>query len=247
MQIKQHFHVLIVEDNQVDADILKRYLLQSKLFKFNIYIAGTLAKAKKILNSRIIDVILLDLNLPDSSGQSTFDTIAATHANVPTLIVSGIADISIAVKTVAAGAQEYLMKDRLSVESLESVFSKLQYRDKARKFVADANQQVPAKPAVTQAYSSDLVDSYKKVICDLETADYRENDDFHQSINNFADLFQQEDLSPHDLENLKHYQTIVDTSDQVLLRLNTYIVSSLLENMLKGSSEVFDSLGALGD
>ena len=58
--------------------------------------------------------MLLDLNLPDSSGLDTFKTVHAATRDVPVIVLSGLDDETTAVNAVHAGAEDYLVKDRLS-------------------------------------------------------------------------------------------------------------------------------------
>lgn len=64
-------NVLIVEDDKDQQQLLKNKLNSSTLFTFKIDLVGCLADAKKVLDTEKVDVILLDLNLPDSEGTDT--------------------------------------------------------------------------------------------------------------------------------------------------------------------------------
>jgi len=57
-----------------------------------------------------VDVVLLDLGLPDSQGLATFNQIHAREPNVPVVVLSGAADEDLAIAAVEAGAQDYLVK-----------------------------------------------------------------------------------------------------------------------------------------
>jgi diguanylate cyclase (GGDEF)-like protein len=60
------------------------------------------------------DVILLDLNLPDSQGMDTFMKVRAQARPTPILILSGLEDQTLAVQAVQAGAQDYLVKGQVA-------------------------------------------------------------------------------------------------------------------------------------
>src|SRR4029077_2801378 len=78
----------------------------------------TLRAAIALLGSREIDVILLDLNLPDSRGLETFSKIQRVAPELPVIILSGVADEALAVESVRAGAQDYFVKGSMSVPVL---------------------------------------------------------------------------------------------------------------------------------
>src|SRR3954452_12860917 len=65
------------------------------------------------------DMILLDLNLPDSGGVETFLRVHAEAAHVPIIVLSALDDEELATKIVHLGAQEYLVKTRLDSQTLQ--------------------------------------------------------------------------------------------------------------------------------
>ena len=101
--------LLIVEDNPVDVLSLKEALKQSKGTNFVISHVETLAEAKGFLEKEHIDVLVLDLGLPDSQGLETFLEIQKSAPNLPIVVVSGLDDESLAIETLKNGAQDYLI------------------------------------------------------------------------------------------------------------------------------------------
>lgn len=100
-------HVLIVEDSITQARV---HELNLSRYDFNVSKAGTLAEAEDCLAEHHVDVILLDLNLPDSKGIDTFFCVHKAAEGVPIVLVSSISDESIAVEALQGGAQDYLIK-----------------------------------------------------------------------------------------------------------------------------------------
>ncbi|HYL93981.1 MAG TPA: response regulator [Alphaproteobacteria bacterium] len=101
-------NILLVEDNVVDARLVFG-LLETPADALHCRTASTLAEALSLLRSFPFDVVLLDLNLDDSSGYATFAAVqSASRAAV--LVMSGSDDEELAVKTVREGAQDYLVK-----------------------------------------------------------------------------------------------------------------------------------------
>ena len=102
--------VLVVEDNLGDFVLIKEYL-QEIFANITIHHATTLAKAIVIVEEHIIDVILLDLTLPDGMGINTFISIRSKAEQIPVIILTGLEDSKIALESLHDGAQDYIVKD----------------------------------------------------------------------------------------------------------------------------------------
>ena len=116
---KIHFNVLIVEDNPGDARIIKEMLGDSKMYKYKITVAENLFEAMDFAGKDTNDIILADLNLPDSHGLETFVKIYNQFSEIPVIILSGISDTDLAIKCVSHGAQDYLVKGTFDHNLLE--------------------------------------------------------------------------------------------------------------------------------
>lgn len=110
--------VLLVEDKVADADIVREYLSSHEKYHFEIQRSGSLSEATNFINREGFHVILLDLNLPDSSGLNTFEKIKAMASSTPVLILTGIDDRELALKVVRGGAQDYLVKGQFDSHML---------------------------------------------------------------------------------------------------------------------------------
>lgn len=111
-------HILFVEDDPDLASALETAFRDTDTADFVIERATTLGAAITLLGLREIDVILLDLNLPDSRGLETFLKLQRIAPELPVIILSGLADEGLAVESVRAGAQDYAVKGSLSVSVL---------------------------------------------------------------------------------------------------------------------------------
>ena len=105
-------HVLLVEDDAAYAAFVTQALALSG-GHFHTTRADTLRAAIGELTAGGIDVVLLDLDLPDSTGLDTFHRVYAMAQGAPVVILSGLLDQSIAVTSVQAGAQDYLVKSEI--------------------------------------------------------------------------------------------------------------------------------------
>lgn len=114
----QPFRVLLVEDNAGDARLIEEMLREAKA-PFTVQSrADRLAKAIDAAREDRVDLALLDLTLPDSSGLETFSRFAASAPGLPTIVLSGLDDHDTALHTVHQGAQDYLVKGRFDAELL---------------------------------------------------------------------------------------------------------------------------------
>ncbi len=80
--------------------------------------AGTLSATLDRLAKGGVDLVLLDLNLPDSEGTGTFERTLAFAPDVPIVVLSGVDDEELALSTVRGGAQDYLVKDQVGPDLL---------------------------------------------------------------------------------------------------------------------------------
>lgn len=104
--------ILLVEDNPADVRLMQEMLSETAV-PFSLAIANSLATALERLREGGIDVLLLDLGLPDSSGVSTFTSVHAQSPTLPIIVFTGTYDQSLGLKVVQQGAQDYLMKSQV--------------------------------------------------------------------------------------------------------------------------------------
>ncbi len=110
--------ILLIEDNRVDACLLQLLLEKSGGATCQVEVVGLLATGMARLNGGGVDLVLLDLGLPDSWGLATFHTLQASAPHVPVIVLSGMDDQNLATQAVAAGAQDYLIKGRLDGDQI---------------------------------------------------------------------------------------------------------------------------------
>lgn len=107
-------HVLVVEDSSTYVFALRKILGPLGV---SISVAGTLALAQRELATDTFDAVLLDLNLPDSSGLETLHAILSM-CDLPTVVITSHDDRSLAAAAILAGADEYLVKGPLDIRTL---------------------------------------------------------------------------------------------------------------------------------
>jgi len=107
-------HLLLIEDNPGDARLMSEYLLDDEITHYEIQQFGRLADGLKHLAEQTPDIILVDLDLPDSQGMGTFKNLHTAAPQVPIVILTGLKDMQKAALAVQAGAQDYLTKDEVT-------------------------------------------------------------------------------------------------------------------------------------
>lgn len=106
--------VLLVEDNPLDVRLLKEALVDSKTADFDLVHVDRLEHALKRLGDGGIDLVLLDLSLPDSQGLATATKVREAFPNVPLVVLTGLDDEFMAVRALQEGAQDYVAKGQIS-------------------------------------------------------------------------------------------------------------------------------------
>ncbi|MEM7356774.1 MAG: diguanylate cyclase [Acidobacteriota bacterium] len=102
--------ILLVEDDRDDAAMLRHMLQRAGEQRLELEHVGRLSGALERLEQGGIDVVLLDLGLPDSFGLETFTALNLDFPQVPALVLSGLDNETLALKAVREGAQDYLVK-----------------------------------------------------------------------------------------------------------------------------------------
>ena len=110
--------VLLVEDNPGDAGLIKTFLASAGA-RFSLAHAKTLAEGLQALSRGGVDVILLDLNTPDSWGLATLASARAAAPTAPIIVLTGMDERDLILRAVREGAQDYLIKGEIDARLLE--------------------------------------------------------------------------------------------------------------------------------
>lgn len=110
--------VLLVEDDDAFADLLA-LALRSGGDPVEIQAVGHLAGSLEYIRGGAPDAVLLDLNLPDSSGLATLRAVLAAAPQVPVVVLTGVAGAAVAREALQIGAQDWLVKDQLDPDVVQ--------------------------------------------------------------------------------------------------------------------------------
>jgi len=123
MEDRRH-RILYLEDNDPDAVLFEEALQRSRLARCDLIRAFHLADAARQLAQDHFDLILADLNVPDSRGLATFHELRTRAPDTPIVVLTGFQDEALAMDAVKSGAQDYLVKGR---DSFTSIARAVQY------------------------------------------------------------------------------------------------------------------------
>jgi signal transduction histidine kinase len=120
--VRTPLHILLVEDAEHDGLLSEAMLHQIPGGSTNrVTRAAEAAAACQILDAGGIDVVLLDLTLPDSEGTDTVRRIARSGGEVPIVVLTGTDDEAQGLECIRCGAQDYVPKNDLRVPLLGRV------------------------------------------------------------------------------------------------------------------------------
>jgi len=111
-------HVLLIEDNEDDACLIGETLTERTAADVELEWVDRLENGLTRLAEDKVDLVLLDLSLPDSHGLETLDKVQRQTPDVPVIVLTHLDDEAMAVQAVRRGAQDYLVKGRSDGDGL---------------------------------------------------------------------------------------------------------------------------------
>jgi signal transduction histidine kinase len=115
----ENVKILIVEDDLSFANLLQERLTLLGYNPFELLCIDSLDEAISVKKELNPDVILLDLNIRDSSGIKTYTSISELFEEATIIVLSGLDDQSLSLEIVAKGAQDYLLKNEINAGVLD--------------------------------------------------------------------------------------------------------------------------------
>ena len=110
--------VLLVEDNPGDARLLREMFNEQGSHNTELTHVECMSEAEKHLAEHAVDIILLDLGLPDAQGLEAVRRAHAAAPRVPLVVLTGLDDESLAAQALQEGAQDYLIKGQIETRGL---------------------------------------------------------------------------------------------------------------------------------
>ncbi len=145
--------ILIVEDNPGDLFLLEELLRGSTLSIKQLIKVTSAGEACKVLQKEEINLVLLDLSLPDSNGLQSYEIVDEYAGSIPIVVLTGLIDMEIALETMASGAQDYLIKGEFDEKLLEK---SIQYSIERKKSQESLRESIDRYKFVTRV-TNDVV------------------------------------------------------------------------------------------
>jgi len=120
MNAKYKTAILLIEDNPADVDLVKEFLKDAAM-KYELFQTETLYEGIELIHQTEIELVLLDLTLPDISGFKTLTNYLKQAPRIPVIILTGMNNEIIGNQAIKAGAQDFLVKGQFDGKLLGRV------------------------------------------------------------------------------------------------------------------------------
>jgi len=110
---KSNLSVLEIEDSIDDASLIRAMLNRVRDPAFTVVHAQSVGEGLQRLREQVFDVVLLDLGLPDSKGIDAVQRVRQACPDVPLIVLTGVDDEEVALKTLQMDVQDYLVKGQI--------------------------------------------------------------------------------------------------------------------------------------
>jgi len=100
--------ILVIDDDKAVLNYLLVFLTQTR--KFEVEVLSDSTKAFEIIDRKNIDLILLDMDMPEVTGREVLQYVRQNHPEIEIVIITGVEDVELAVESMKMGAYDYLCK-----------------------------------------------------------------------------------------------------------------------------------------
>lgn len=137
----QPLDILVIEDNPGDLFLLQELLRDTDLSIGRIYHADHLSEARRQLENERIDLVFLDLSLPDSSGLGSYTGLSPFNQRVPVILLTGLTDTNLALEALLLGAQDYLVKGEFDDKLLSRAIRYSRERMRSMQYLRESEER----------------------------------------------------------------------------------------------------------
>ncbi len=147
--MNEKIHVLLIEDNAVDARLVKGMLEHDESGAFTLKQAATLEDGLRLLApGAVYQVILLDLGLPDSDGLQTLRRIMPVAEGASVVVLTGLQDEDLGIAALREGAHDYVIKGQVQGGQLRRI---LRYALERHKLFGELRAEIKQRTQVQKA------------------------------------------------------------------------------------------------
>ncbi|MBU2880851.1 GGDEF domain-containing response regulator [Psychrosphaera sp. B3R10] len=147
--------IYLLEDDTEDAYLITKAIQSDVLDKHSIGVFKTLESLTSGLKNLMPELVIIDLNVPDSKGLDTMIKVKKLAHNVPIVVLTGIDDPKMGNQLVQLGAQDYIPKPEMTASLLQRVirFSKERFK------LIKALEESASRDVLTRLYNREALES----------------------------------------------------------------------------------------
>ncbi len=216
-------NVLLIEDEPGDARLVREILAYADSHQFNLECTDRLSAGLERLARGGIDVVLLDLGLPDSRGLDTLAALHALESAVPVVVETGLDDEALALEAVQSGAQDYLIKGHFSHDVLARTIRYAIERKHAERALRESEHRAVSMLEELKVTQESLIQAEKlSAIGELVAGVAHELNNPLSTIVGFAELLLTRDPEPEARQYLERIQSDGWRAARVVANLRTF-------------------------
>ena len=121
--------ILVVDDNKAVLNYLRIFLLKTGKFQVDTLLDS--ARASELIENKDFDILLLDMDMPNVTGLDVLKYIKDNQINLTTVVLTGVADIDLAISAMKLGTFDYLLKpldEKKLLDILDSAVYEIELR-----------------------------------------------------------------------------------------------------------------------
>jgi signal transduction histidine kinase len=242
-------NVLIVDDDELDRRLVELVLARAaNLIRFNVESSQTITEALEKLVRSSFDIILLDLNLPDSRGTETVQKIFRIAPGVPIVVLTGLDDENAGLEAIRSGAEDYLVKgDGLEYTLVRTIRYAIE-RKRAKTSLIEAKQElerINARLVRATAIANEMAAEAEKANAAKSQFLANMSHEIRTPMNaiiGFSEVLEEEPLTAQQKEYVK---MILDSGRHLLELINDILDFSKIEAGRMKAETVECDIGAL--
>ncbi|GCE27858.1 hypothetical protein KDA_33420 [Dictyobacter alpinus] len=230
--------ICIIDDNPVDREVFRRYLLQDTRYHYQFYEEETGEEGIALCRRVQPDCILLDYTLPDINGLEFLAGLVDSSGSIPfaVIMLAGMGDESIALQAMKSGAQDYLVKNEMTPGNLFRAIHNAIERSTMRRTLEKHQQDLEQKNQEIQAFAYALAHDLRAPLraitgfSQIVAQDYKDalDADGRHYVDNIVDACTQMDRL---IDDLLSYTRIEHRAIHYKPVALGYLVQQIIENM----------------
>ncbi len=143
--MNKKINILVVDDEQRLLDEIEEFLVQKK---YNVYKATLPSKAFLVLEQEVINIVILDIKLPEMSGLVVLEKIKQSYPDIEVIMISGHGDMDTVIQAMRSGATDYFAKPFRLFDINQAIMRTERYMElnnqlrEAKKSLHDMSQKI---------------------------------------------------------------------------------------------------------